>query len=114
MEEIHKLEQDIKNNQANLATKKSEVAEEIRRKYHILWGIQATPSDTRHVAHTVSNCVFTSKEIAQSHCSKPSYDSDDHVSWYYKPTPLDPADVSVDDLLHLDQNRSRNYPYCGW
>jgi hypothetical protein len=38
MEEIHKLEQDIKNNQANLATKKSEVAEEIRRKYHILWG----------------------------------------------------------------------------
>jgi hypothetical protein len=113
MEEINRLEKEIQANKATLETKKNEVAEELRKKYPILWGIRATPSDRRHVEHTVDKCIFTTKEKAQASCRDSSHDYDDRVTWYYKVIPIESSEVSVDDLLHLDQNRG-NYPYTGW
>ena len=111
MNEIKELEQRLVHAKQSLTKRKGIVADNIRKKYPILFGIHASPNDTHHVSHNVSNCVFTTRENAQKYCIKGSYDMDDNVGWSYQVIALDPNEVSVNDLLHLDMNRNYDFPY---
>lgn len=114
MDEIKELEKKVVCAQRELWQKKEHIAEEIRKKHPILFGINAIPSDTRHVPHILRKCVFTTREKAQKLCTRGSYDMDDNIHWSYEVIPLDPAEVCVDDLLNLDKNRNSDFPYSGW
>jgi hypothetical protein len=74
--------------------------------------IDATPSKSDHMKHTVGYC--STMELAKEKIgSGASYDSDDNCGWIYTITPCDITKIDRHVLSNLDHLPSY-FPYTGW
>lgn len=110
---INTINSEITNSTNYKRELEKQLKNELRNQCTVIYAIEATPSDTRHIKHTA--CFFSTFDKANDALpnNNTSYDDDDNVTWFYTIKKITGDDLSNYNLLHLDV-KPHYYPYYGW